>query len=39
MSACRYPGSRNNVGDVGIIAGHGGAARRARWAADLDGGG
>ena len=38
-SACRYPRSHTNVGDVGMICGHGGAACHARRAADLDGGG
>src|SRR5487761_1416698 len=36
-SACRYPRSHTSVGDVGMIAGHGGATCRGRRAADLDG--
>ena len=38
-SACRYPMSHTDVGDVGMMACHGGAARSARRAADMDGDG
>ena len=38
-SACRYPASHTDVGDVGMMACHGGAAHSARRAADLDGDG